>query len=129
MPALSSLNVYRHDRGHHATITLAGELDLDAAPALREMVENCLRERIRTIDIDLSALDFCDVSGLNAFLAAAERIASQGGSLRLHHLPPVMARLLELSDTASVLCAAHPAPACRPASDPMTADCPGLLAS
>ncbi|MEV6012891.1 STAS domain-containing protein [Streptomyces sp. NPDC051976] len=129
MPDLSSLNIYRHDRGHRATITLAGELDLDAAPALRATVEGCLRKGIRTIDIDLTALDFCDVSGLNAFLAAAERTASRGASLRLHHPRPAVARLLELSDTGFLLRSAHAGSGRRPASDPMIAASPGLLAS
>ncbi|MEV6654964.1 hypothetical protein [Streptomyces sp. NPDC051219] len=54
MPVLSSLNLYRHDRGNHATITLAGELDLETAPSVRVMIEDCLREGIRTVDIDLT---------------------------------------------------------------------------
>lgn len=69
-------------------ITLVGEIDLDAAPALRVMVENWLREGIRIIDIDLAALVFCDVSGPHAFLAVAERTASAGGWLRLHRPRP-----------------------------------------
>jgi anti-sigma B factor antagonist len=134
MPVLPSFKLSRHDCGYRTMITLAGEIDLHAAPTLCVMVEDCLRKGIRTITIDLAALDFCDVSGLNAFLAAAERTASQKGSLRLLHPRPQMARLLALSGAGFLLRAPHPAPT-RPlvsdplASDPLAAVRPGLLAS
>lgn len=128
MPVLPRLKLFRCDCGHHTTITLAGEIDLDTAPALCVMVEDCLREGIRAVDIDLTVLDFCDVSGLNAFLAAAERTASQGSSLRLRHPRPPMARLLDLSDTGFLLRTLHPAATSLPAS-PTPAVRPGRLAS
>lgn len=123
------MKLFRRDCGHHTTITLAGEIDLDTAPALRVMVEDCLREGIRTVDIDLTVLDFCDVSGLNAFLAAPERTASQGSSLHLRHPRPPMARLLDLSDTGFLLHTPHPAATSLPASHAMPAVRPGRLAS
>lgn len=129
MPVPPTLNLHRHDRGHHTTITLAGEIDLDTAPALRLMVGDCLREAIRTIDIDLTALAFCDVSGLNAFLGAAERTASAGGSLRLHHPRPNMARLLDLSDTCFLLHASYPASTTPGAPDALAAASPEPSAS
>jgi anti-sigma B factor antagonist len=126
MPALPSLNLHRHDRGHHTTITLAGEIDMDAAPSLRALVEDCLREGIRTIDIDLTALAFCDLGGLNAFLAAAERASSAEGSLRLNHPRPNAARLLDLTGTGFLL---QPVPAPEPpaAGDPVAAGRRGLF--
>jgi anti-anti-sigma regulatory factor len=39
------------------------------------------------LDIDLSRLEFCDVSGIRAFVAAAERVAGRR-RLVLHGLPP-----------------------------------------
>jgi anti-sigma B factor antagonist len=125
MPVLPTFNLNRHDRGHHTTITLVGEIDLDTAPALSLMVGDCLHEAIRTIDIDLTALAFCDVSGLNVFLATAERTASAGGWLRLHHPRPNMARLLDLSDTGFLLRTPPPASSTSPAPDAMAAVRPG----
>lgn len=103
MPVLQSLNLHRNDRGNHTTITLEGEMDLDTAPQVRMMVEDCLHEGIRTIDIDLSALSFCDVSGLNAFLAAAARTATANGALYLHHPRPTLIRLLALTGSGFLL--------------------------
>ncbi|MFG1805690.1 STAS domain-containing protein [Streptomyces sp. NPDC049040] len=128
MPVLTSFHLSRRDCGHRTTITLAGEIDLAAAPALRAAVEDCLRKGIRTITIDLAALDFCDVSGLNAFLAAAERTASENGSLRLLHPRPQMAQLLRLSGTGFLLRATHLTLARPIASDPVPAAHPGVPA-
>ena len=109
MPAHQHVNLHRHDRGSHTTITLAGEIDLDTAPPVHVMIEDCLRGGIRTIDIDLTALDFCDVSGLNTFLAAARYATAAGASLTLHHPRPNLARLLHLTGTGFLLGAQPPA--------------------
>ncbi|MGW0821769.1 STAS domain-containing protein [Streptomyces sp. NPDC002845] len=93
---LPQLTVYRHDRRTRALITLAGEIDLASAPLVRVSLERCLREGIRTIDVDLTPVTFCDCSGLNAFLHAAQQTTVVGGTLRLHHPPTTLARILDL---------------------------------
>lgn len=99
MPVPSALKLSRHERGRHTTITLSGEIDLDTAGRVVASVEDSLRRGSRTISIDVSSLVFCDVSGLNAFLIAADRIAAVGGSLDLRGPCPMLGRLLELTDT------------------------------
>ena len=94
---LPRLTIYRHDRRKRALITLAGEIDLESAPLVRASLERCLRDGIRIIDVDLTPVTFCDCSGLNAFLYAAQRTREAGGSLRLHNPPPSLARILELT--------------------------------
>lgn len=130
MPVLSSLNIHRHDRGSYATISLAGELDLETAHSVRVMTEGCLRDGIRTVDIDLTLLTFCDVSGLNAFLAAARLTTAAGGSLFLRHPSPLLTRLLDLTATGFLLYDRPQAPAPRVAvTDDGAAASPTLLAS
>jgi anti-anti-sigma factor len=131
MPDLPSLNLYRHDRGTHTTITLAGEIDLDTAPLVRVMVEDCLRAGIRTIDIDLTVLSFCDVVGLNAFLAAAECAAVVGGALVLHNPRPMLVRLFDVTGTSCLLQRLPSAPSFPAAVVPLSgaAAIPQLLAS
>lgn len=103
MPLPQMLNLYRHDRTDRALITLAGEIDLDSAPLVRESLAQCLRDGIRTIDVDLTTVTFCDCSGLNVFLAASERTAAAGGTLRLHYPPAILARLVALTGTGTLL--------------------------
>ena len=103
MPVRSSLNIHRRDRKSHATIALAGELDLATAHFVRVVIEDCLRDGIRTVDIDLTLLTFCDISGLNAFLAASRLTTTAGGSLCLRHPSPMLTRLLDLTATGFLL--------------------------
>jgi anti-anti-sigma factor len=94
---LPPLTIYRHDRRKRALITLAGEIDLDTVPLVRASLERCLRDGIRTIDVDLTLVTFCDCSGLNVFLNAAQRITAAGGTLRLHHPPPTLLLMFDVA--------------------------------
>jgi anti-sigma B factor antagonist len=107
MPVPPSLNVHRHDTDdtHRALITLSGEIDLDTAPAVREALSRCLRDGVQVIDVDLTAVSFCDCSGLNAFLGASEAAVAAGVLLRLHFPCPMLFRLLRLTGSASRLLA------------------------
>ncbi|MCZ4124856.1 MULTISPECIES: STAS domain-containing protein [Streptomyces] len=103
MPVPSLLNVHRHDDGSRTLIAVAGDIDLDSAPLLRVSLEQCLLDGIRSIDVDLSAVTFCDCSGLNLFLSARRRTAAAGGALCLHHPSRSVARLFALTGFTSLL--------------------------
>jgi anti-anti-sigma factor len=96
---LPQLNIYRHDRGTRALITLAGEIDPVTAPQVRTALERCLYDGITTIDVDLTTVGLCDTSGLRVFLDASRHAAETHTSLRLHYPSPQTARLL--ADTGS----------------------------
>ncbi|MGW2521652.1 STAS domain-containing protein [Streptomyces sp. NPDC001617] len=115
--------MYRHDRRKRALITLAGEIDLESAPLVRAALERCLRDDVRTIDVDLTPVTFCDCSGLNAFLYAAQQITLAGGSLRLHHPPPTLTLILGLAGCGFLLLGLPPGHLPSPVDD--TAAMPG----
>ncbi|MFC1415832.1 STAS domain-containing protein [Streptacidiphilus cavernicola] len=120
----SRLRAYRHDSSERGTvIALVGELDLDATALLIGSVGTCLRSGARVITVDLSALTFCDIGGLNAFLAAAGSAGAAGGRLRLENPTPAVARLFALTGTANALLA--PAPPVRTALA-VPQNCPDL---
>ncbi|MGX5186190.1 STAS domain-containing protein [Streptomyces avermitilis] len=100
---LPQLTVYRQDRRHRALVTLAGEIDLEAAPLVRASLERCLHDGIRTIDVDLTLVTFCDCSGLNAFLHASQQTIVAGGALQLHYPPPILVLLLDLTGSGFLL--------------------------
>ncbi|QKW51333.1 STAS domain-containing protein [Streptomyces buecherae] len=100
---LPQFTVNRRDRSPRALITLAGEIDLVTAPLVRVSLERCLLDGMRAIDIDLASVTFCDCSGLNAFLRAAQQTTAAGGTLRLHHPPPTLVRIVDLTDCGSLL--------------------------
>lgn len=100
---LPPLDIYRHDRKTRALITLAGEIDLETVPLMRTALERCLRDGVRTIDVDLTPVTFCDCSGLNAFIETFLRTTAAGGTLRLHYPPPMLAWMIELSGSGFLL--------------------------
>jgi anti-anti-sigma factor len=100
---LPQLTVYRHDRRKRALITLAGEIDLESTPLVRTALARCLSDGIRIIDVDLTPVTFCDCSGFNAFLYAAQRTTEADGILRLHNPPPTLSRILDLTGCVSLL--------------------------
>jgi anti-anti-sigma factor len=102
LPALHLLHAHRHDTKNRALITLTGEIDLTSAPLVRESLAQCLRDGIRTIDIDLATVTFCDCSGLNAFLDAFLLTAEAGGYLRLHGPSPAVSRLFTLAGSGAL---------------------------
>ncbi|MFF3610668.1 STAS domain-containing protein [Streptomyces sp. NPDC002580] len=97
------LALYRRDRGKRVLITLTGEIDLESAPLVRTALARCLSDGIRTIDVDLTPVTFCDCTGLNVFLHAAQRTTEAGGTLRLHHPPPVLGLILDLTGSGFLL--------------------------
>ncbi|GGX69268.1 STAS domain-containing protein [Streptomyces fructofermentans] len=110
---IPQLTVFRHDRGNRVLITLAGEIDLESASLVRTALARCLSDGVRTIDIDLTPVTFCDCTGLNVFLHAAQLMTESGGTLRLHHPPPTLGLILDLSGSRSLLLddqLGHPSP-------------------
>ena len=91
------LTIHRHDQRHRTLITLAGEIGLESAPLLRSTLAGCLSDGIRIIDVDLTPVTFCDCSGLNSFLYAAQKTTGAGGILLLHNPPPILGRILDLT--------------------------------
>ncbi|MGX1369366.1 anti-sigma B factor antagonist [Streptomyces canus] len=96
---LPRLNIYRHDRGARALVTLAGVIDPVTAPRVRAALEQCLRDGITLIDVDLTTVDRCDGSGLRVFLDVSEHAAESQAFLLLHHPSPQTEQLL--MDTGS----------------------------
>ncbi|MEV8018839.1 STAS domain-containing protein [Streptomyces sp. NPDC086554] len=101
--SLPMLTIYRHDERSRALITLAGEIDLETAPLVSASLRECLYGGVRSIDVDLTAVTFCDMSGLNAFLRASAQATTAGGALRLHHPSPELRRILALTGCTVLL--------------------------
>lgn len=112
---LPQLNVYRNDHADHTQITLAGEIDLATAPVVHAVLAACARDGVRKVDVDLTAVTFCDASGLNVFLEAFQLATRAGTVLQLHYPPPVMARAIEITGSGFLLHRSH---AVRPARSP-----------
>jgi anti-anti-sigma factor len=84
-------------KGATSRLVLRGELDLSAAPRLREALAEAEAHGSRQIIVDLSRLQFVDSSGVHAFVAAGAAARANGHALTFVHGPAQVQRVLELS--------------------------------
>ena len=73
---------------------LEGELDLAAAPVLRERFEEAAGAGPRGVVLDMAEVTFVDSSALRELLRAHAAVRAAGGELVLAGVGPAVARLL-----------------------------------
>jgi len=79
-------------------VELTGELDIATAPSLSAVLSDLRLRSARPgllVLLDLSRLDFCDISGLRAMTCAGRRLAERGARLALVAPPRNFMRLLK----------------------------------
>ena len=64
-------------------VTVRGTLDLDTAPVLRTTMDQIVDRPHPRIVVDLSGVEFCDSTGLSAFVVGHHQAAASGGWVRL----------------------------------------------
>lgn len=64
-------------------VTVRGHLDVDSAPVLTTTLDQVLDRPVPRIVVDLSGVEFCDSTGLSAFVVGHNRAAAAGGWVRL----------------------------------------------
>ncbi|MFE4633594.1 STAS domain-containing protein [Streptomyces sp. NPDC056773] len=80
-----------------------GEIDMDDADGLRKNLTTALVSSRDGLDVDLSAVTFCDSSGLHVLLDLNRLALEAGKSLVLTALSRPVARLLRLTGTQHTL--------------------------
>ncbi|MCX5409334.1 STAS domain-containing protein [Streptomyces sp. NBC_00335] len=78
-------------------LTLAGELDHDTAEPLREALEAARADGGRRLLVDVTALAFCDSTGLNVLLHNRLAARETGGTLELIGLRKPVARMFHVT--------------------------------
>jgi anti-anti-sigma factor len=106
MPAVRTggLIIEERDTGPVHTIALRGELDVGTAPDLAAAIDMARAHGLRRILVDLTALEFCDSTGLRALIGAAQELRIARG--RLTVVCPgegPVSRLLELTGMRETL--------------------------
>jgi anti-sigma B factor antagonist len=85
-----------------AVVSLEGELDLAAAPELRECLVRLTEGGATDIVLDVAQLAFIDSTGLSVLVMALNRSRAVGGSTVLRHPSPSIMRLLEITGLLAV---------------------------
>ena len=76
-------------------VTVRGNLDVDSAAVLTTTLEQVLERPHPRIVVDLSGVEFCDSTGLSAFVVGHGRADTTGGWVRLAAPSEWMSRLLD----------------------------------
>jgi anti-anti-sigma factor len=83
--------------GDHVIAALSGELDIAAAPALREQLLGLLRPGASRLVIDMSQVSYADASGLAVLVGTGRRAGLLGGFLRLAAPTPAVSRVIRIT--------------------------------
>lgn len=97
------LRVSSRSQGDHIVLSLAGEIDLYTAPRLQtELTAALAGTKPAQIVVDMSAVEFCDSTGMNVLLAAHRLASEKGGDLALAAPRPPVRKILEVTGLQSV---------------------------
>jgi anti-sigma B factor antagonist len=90
------------NHGDIKVITVGGELDLDTAHLLTELVDRVADQRPARVVIDMADVTLLCAAGLSALLRARETIAAVGGRLVLLAPSAPTQKTLAITDTERV---------------------------
>ncbi|MFJ7335680.1 STAS domain-containing protein [Streptomyces sp. NPDC101116] len=93
---MNPLTVRQHDTTTGPVLHVAGDLDYDQAPVLRDRVGRLPLSRGQCLVLDLSGLAFCDSSGITALLAARQHALAAGADIVLAAVPANLMRVITL---------------------------------
>ena len=91
--------------GGEAIIAVVGEIDVDTAPLLAEVVERALASEAAVVCLDCTELRFIDSTGIHVLTTAwvELRERADGRAIYVEHLPPGPRRTLELCGVTGLL--------------------------
>lgn len=89
-------------RGDEVVVRPAGELDLQTAPEVRDLIQAVRREGVERVELDLSEVSFIDSVGLSMIVSAHQRLAADGVPMTVT-IPSVLQRLFEISGLGQLL--------------------------
>ncbi|MDQ4092504.1 MAG: STAS domain-containing protein [Actinomycetota bacterium] len=78
-------------------VQLRGELDLNTAPRLEQLLDRLRRDGHRQVTLDLSRLEFLSAAGLNVFFRVDQALRAVGGRLGLTRPTPMARRVLAIT--------------------------------
>jgi anti-sigma B factor antagonist len=90
-----------------AVLQPTGRLNMVAAPAFKNLVEETVASGQTRIVVDLGEVTFIDSSGLGALIAGLKATRQAGGDLRIADVPEQVMTVLRLTNLDRVL-RAHP---------------------
>ncbi len=90
------------ERGDEVVVRPTGELDLQTAPEVRDLIQAVRREGVERVELDLTDVSFIDSVGLSMIVSAHQRLAADGVPMTVV-IPSVLQRLFEISGLGQLL--------------------------
>lgn len=91
------LHVEIRESSHAWSVVARGEIDMQTAPQLEEVLDRVVADGARLVALDLEQVDFVDSSGLRVVLIASAKLRALRGSLFLEGASPAVLQVLELT--------------------------------
>jgi anti-sigma B factor antagonist len=85
------------DEEDNLTLILAGDLDIQTAPQLRNFIDRLVREGALKVRLDLSQLSYLDSSGYGALVDATRMARSTECNVDFANLPAWITEFFDLS--------------------------------
>jgi anti-sigma B factor antagonist len=79
-------------------VVLRGELDTDSVAEARAVLDRATALAAGDVRLEVSALSFVSACGLGALAVLASRVADRGHRVHLCGAPPLLLRLLDITD-------------------------------
>ncbi len=91
---MSTLTITARDTTTGPVLEIAGDLDYDQAPRLRQAVTTLSLEPGQRLVLDLSRIRFCDSNGITALIVARNHAVAAQADLALAAVPDNTIRIL-----------------------------------
>ena len=91
------LVAHHHREDDQLRIEVIGDLTVDTEDLLVAAVVPYAAFGVRTVELDLAGVDFCDSNGLRSLIAAQDGVEQAGARLVVVEPAPMVAQLLELT--------------------------------
>jgi anti-sigma B factor antagonist len=78
-------------------VSVAGEVDLNTAPQLRDKLAEVTSRKAEVVIVDLGAVEFLDSTGLGVILTAWKEVTAQGCALAVVSPQPRITRIFEIT--------------------------------
>ena len=88
------LRVDTEDRGDHAVITAAGEIDAATADSVANAVSGALHEGYATVLLDFAQVTFIDSTGLGVLVRSHRAAVARGSRFAVVHPNPTTRKLI-----------------------------------
>ena len=95
------LNIEKKSKASELTVALTGRLDTVTAPELEKELKASL-DGVKTLTIDMAALEYISSAGLRVLLSA-QKIMNKQGEMRVVHVNETILEIFEVTGFSDIL--------------------------